>query len=314
MERHDFGAAVRQLRESTAPATVGLPIGRRRVHGLRREELGELAGMSADYVRRLEQGRSPPSAGVVNAIARALRIGRAEYERLCALAGYAAADGQVPNQVGPGAMRLLERFTDTPMFVSDAAMNLIAVNSAFLALGHWDLTGDPWEWNIAWRTFCDPFDGFQQSAADATDHEAVLVAQLVGAVLGCVLANLMFDRAAISISHHHRADHGALLAEVIATLGLVMVIFGALRSGRTDRVAYAVGGYITAAYWFTSSTSFANPAVTVARMLSDSFAGIAPASVPMFVAMQVVGGGVGLGLVALLFPAVTLPEPVGDTA
>ncbi|MFI6264279.1 helix-turn-helix domain-containing protein [Micromonospora sp. NPDC051006] len=183
MERHEFGAAVRQLRENTAPATVGLPVGRRRVQGLRREELGELAGMSADYVRRLEQGRSHPSVGVVNAIARALRTGRAEYERLCALAGYAAADGQVPNEIGPGAMRLLERFTDTPMFVSDAAMNLVAVNSAFMALGHWDLTGDPWEWNIAWRTFCDPFSGFKQSAADATDHEAVLVARLKSALL-----------------------------------------------------------------------------------------------------------------------------------
>ncbi|GAA1027612.1 helix-turn-helix domain-containing protein [Virgisporangium ochraceum] len=183
MASHEFGAAVRQLRESTAPATVGLPVGRRRVRGLRREELGELAGMSADYVRRLEQGRSHPSAGVVKAIARALRVGRAEYERLCALAGYAAVDGQVPNEVGPGAMRLLERFPDTPMFVSDAAMNLLAVNRAFLALGHWHLNGDPWEWNIAWRTFCDPFDGFKQSAADATDHESVLVAQLRSALL-----------------------------------------------------------------------------------------------------------------------------------
>jgi transcriptional regulator with XRE-family HTH domain len=183
VDGHEFGAAVRQLREATAPATVGLPAGRRRVQGLRREELGELAGMSADYVRRLEQGRSHPSAGVVNAIARALRVGRAEYERLSALAGYAAADGQVPNEIGPGAMRLLERFTDTPMFVSDAAMNLVAVNSAFLSLGHWQLTGDPWEWNIAWRTFCDPFNSFQQSAADATDHQTILVAQLRNALL-----------------------------------------------------------------------------------------------------------------------------------
>jgi transcriptional regulator with XRE-family HTH domain len=183
VERHEFGAAVRQLRVSTAPGDVGLPVGRRRVQGLRREELGELAGMSADYVRRLEQGRSHPSVGVVNAIARALRIGRAEYERLCALAGYAAAEGQVPNHVGRGAMRLLERFTDTPMFVSDAAMNVIAVNSAFLALGHWDLTGDPWEWNVAWRTFCDPFSRFQQSAADATDHQRILVARLRSTLL-----------------------------------------------------------------------------------------------------------------------------------
>ncbi|MCO8275243.1 helix-turn-helix transcriptional regulator [Actinoplanes sp. TRM 88003] len=183
MERLEFGAALRQLREATAPATLGLPIGRRRTQGLRREELGVLAGMSADYVRRLEQGRSHPSAGVVNALARALRVGRADYERLCALAGYAAADGQVPTDLGPGATRLLERFTDTPMFVSDAAMNVVAMNSAFLALGHWELTGGPWDWNIAWRTFCDPVGGFKQSTADATDHEAILVARLRSAVL-----------------------------------------------------------------------------------------------------------------------------------
>jgi hypothetical protein len=123
--------------------------------------------MSADYVRRLEQGRSHPSAGVVNALARALRIGRADYERLCALAGYAAADGQVPTDLGPGAKRLLERFPDTPMVVTDAGMNLVAVNSAFMALEHWNLTGAPWEWNLAWRHFCDPFGAFQQSVADA---------------------------------------------------------------------------------------------------------------------------------------------------
>ena len=139
--------------------------------------------MSADYVRRLEQGRAHPSSGVVRAIARALQVGRADYERLSALAGYAAADGQVPTELGPGATRLLERFSDIPMFVSDAAMNLVAVNSAFLALEHWNLTGDPWEWNVAWRTFCDPFGAFQQSAADATDHQAVLVAQLRSALL-----------------------------------------------------------------------------------------------------------------------------------
>ena len=183
VERHDFGVAVRHLRENTDPAAVGLPVGGRRVPGLRREELGELAGMSADYVRRLEQGRSHPSAGVVNAIARALGAGRADYERLSALAGYAAADGQVPTDLGPGATRLLERFSDTPMIVTDAAMNLVAVNSAFMALEHWDLTGERWEWNVAWRIFCSPFAAFQQSTADATSHETIQVAQLRAALL-----------------------------------------------------------------------------------------------------------------------------------
>jgi glycerol uptake facilitator-like aquaporin len=121
-------------------------------------------------------------------------------------------------------------------------------------------------------------------------------------VVGCVLANLMFELDAVSLSDHDRTSSGTLLAEVVATAGLVVIVFGSIRAGRVDTVAYAVGGYITAAYWFTSSTSFANPAVTLARTLSDTFAGIAPASAPGFVLMQVVGGAVGLGLVALLHP------------
>ena len=137
-----------------------------------------------------------------------------------------------------------------------------------------------------------------------TTREAVLsiTAQVSGGVVGCVLANLMFELDAVSVSGHHRASSGTLLAEVLATAGLVVIVFGSIRAGRPEVVAYAVGGYITAAYWFTSSTSFANPAVTLARTLSDTFAGIAPASAPAFVLMQVVGGAVGLGLVALLHP------------
>jgi len=137
-----------------------------------------------------------------------------------------------------------------------------------------------------------------------TTREAALsvAAQLVGGVVGCVLANLMFELDAVSWSSRHRVDGGTLLAEVVATAGLVVVVFGTLRAGRAETVAYAVGGYITAAYWFTSSTSFANPAVTLARTLSDTFAGIAPASAPGFVLMQVAGGAVGLGLLALLHP------------
>jgi len=137
-----------------------------------------------------------------------------------------------------------------------------------------------------------------------TTVEAALsvTAQVAGGVVGCVLANLMFELDAVTVATHHRAGTGALLAEVVATVGLVVVVFGSLRTGRPETVAYAVGGYIAAAYWFTSSTSFANPAVTVARMLSDTFAGIAPASVPAFVLMQLVGGGLALGLVLVLYP------------
>ncbi|HEV7875765.1 MAG TPA: aquaporin [Nocardioides sp.] len=131
---------------------------------------------------------------------------------------------------------------------------------------------------------------------------ALVPAQVVGACLGALVANLMFDLDAVSVATRDRTGSGLWLGEVVATLGLVLVVFGNLRTGRVESVAYAVGGYIAAAYWFTSSTSFANPAVTVARTLSDSFAGIAPASVPMFVLMQLVGGALGLALVRLLFP------------
>jgi arsenate reductase len=127
-------------------------------------------------------------------------------------------------------------------------------------------------------------------------------AQVAGGCSGAVLANLMFDLDAVTLSTHERGGSGVLLAEVVATLGLVVVVLGSVRTGRAPSVAYAVGGYITAAYWFTSSTSFANPAVTVARTLSDTFAGIAPASVPAFLAAQVLGGLLGLGLVVVLFP------------
>jgi glycerol uptake facilitator-like aquaporin len=137
-----------------------------------------------------------------------------------------------------------------------------------------------------------------------TSVEAALLvaAQFVGAICGAVLANLMFDLDAVSLAARSRTGGGVWLGEVVATFGLVVLIFGSLRSGRADSVAYTVGGYIAAAYWFTSSTSFANPAVTVARMFSDTFAGIAPASVPGFVLMQVIGGSLAVALVAYLFP------------
>jgi glycerol uptake facilitator-like aquaporin len=132
---------------------------------------------------------------------------------------------------------------------------------------------------------------------------ALVGAQVVGGIAGAIIANLMFELEAVTISSTDRTGGGLWLGEVVATLGLVLVVFGALRSGRTHTVAFAVAGYITAAYWFTSSTSFANPAVTVARMFSDTFAGIAPGSVPMFLAMQLIGGALALALVMVLYPA-----------
>jgi glycerol uptake facilitator-like aquaporin len=128
-----------------------------------------------------------------------------------------------------------------------------------------------------------------------------VVAQTVGAVGGSVLADAMFE-VGTSISTKDRATPGHLLGEVVATAGLILLIFALASTSRGVLAAPAVGAYIGAAYWFTSSTSFANPAVTVGRIFSDTFAGIAPASVPGFVAAQLIGAAVGLGLLLILFP------------
>lgn len=136
------------------------------------------------------------------------------------------------------------------------------------------------------------------------DVAAYAVAQTVGAIAGAVLANLMYSLAAVQISTHHRVTGGVLLSEVVATAGLIGIIFALARTGRSPLSAAAVGAYIGAAYWFTASTSFANPAVTIGRIFSDTFAGIAPASVPAFIAAQVLGCLTGAALVRGLYPDV----------
>jgi glycerol uptake facilitator-like aquaporin len=146
------------------------------------------------------------------------------------------------------------------------------------------------------------------------DTVALVGSQVAGGLIGVVAANTMFGRSAVSISTHQRTGAGIWLGEAVATFGLLIVIFGTARSGRTNTVAIAVGAYISAAYWFTSSTSFANPAVTVARMLSNTFAGISPASAPMFVAMQFVGGVAGYLAVLLLYPNRQLATDAADRA
>lgn len=130
----------------------------------------------------------------------------------------------------------------------------------------------------------------------------LITAQLAGGIAGAVVANLMFGLPPVTLSDETRSGPGIWLSEVVATLGLVMIIFAALRGGRRHQVGYLVGCYIAGAYWFTSSTSFANPAVTVARTLSDTFAGIAPASAPPFLIMQLIGGALGLLLITTLYP------------
>jgi len=143
------------------------------------------------------------------------------------------------------------------------------------------------------------------------DAAAYLPAQVAGCIFGAVVANVMFSKAAIEISTKHRASPAHFLSEVVATLGLLLVIFALARSGRSRSTPAAVGAYIGAAYFFTSSTSFANPAITVGRMFSNTFAGIAPSSAPGFVAAQIVGALVTLAVIAVLYPNMT-PSQASD--
>jgi len=140
------------------------------------------------------------------------------------------------------------------------------------------------------------------------DAAAYLPAQVAGCTGGAVVANLMFSRAAVSISAKNRSSPAHFLSEIVATLGLLLVIFALARSGRSRTAPAAVGAYIGAAYFFTSSTSFANPAITIGRMFSATFAGIAPASVPAFIGAQVVGGALAIVAVRALYPGVTPTE------
>ncbi|MFD3309253.1 aquaporin [Streptomyces sp. NPDC058694] len=143
----------------------------------------------------------------------------------------------------------------------------------------------------------------RRGGAGVTTREvAVYVpAQIVGAIAGAVLANAMFDQPPVTWSTHDRSAGHLLLGEVVATAGLILLIFGLARTDRLRFAPVAVASYIGAAYWFTSSTSFANPAVTIGRAFTDSFAGIAPGSLAAFIGMQLIGAVVGLALVALIF-------------
>lgn len=140
------------------------------------------------------------------------------------------------------------------------------------------------------------------------ESAAYIPAQVAGCIAGAVIANEMFALAAVSISTKHRASEAHLLAEVVATLGLLLVIFSLARTRRSSIAPAAVGAYIGAAYFFTSSTSFANPAITVGRIFSDTFAGIAPASVPAFITAQLAGGLLAVGGIRVLYPDITPGE------
>ena len=146
-------------------------------------------------------------------------------------------------------------------------------------------------------------------------HETALYipAQIVGACLGSMLANLMFDLPVVELSTKTRSSGALWLSEVVATVTLLLIIHGCVRTGRANVVAFAVGIWIGGAYWFTSSTSFANPAVTIARTLSNTFAGIKPSSAPMFIVMQLIGAVIAYGLIRLFYPSTVSAEPAPRT-
>ncbi len=140
------------------------------------------------------------------------------------------------------------------------------------------------------------------------DAGAYLPAQVAGCTLGAIVANVMFGLAAVSVSTKHRASGPHFLSEVVATLGLLLVIFALARTGRSRSAPAAVGAYIGAAYFFTSSTSFANPAITVGRMFSNTFAGIAPTSTPTFITAQIVGAALAVAVIKVLYPTFSPAE------
>jgi glycerol uptake facilitator-like aquaporin len=196
-----------------------------------------------------------------------------------------AAERLSPTDVG---LQLLENSTATALGLAVLILMFGPVSGA-----HFNPVVSLADWALGLRHGAGP---------PGREVAAYVAAQVAGAVLGAALANAMYGVDLVEISRHDRATGPAFVAEVVATSGLVLLVFALARSGRAAVSAAAVGAYIGAAYWFTSSTSFANPAVTVGRIFSDTFAGIAPGSVPAFVVAQLVGGAVGGGLVLLLYP------------
>ena len=198
--------------------------------------------------------------------------------------GSGIAAQQLSDDVG---LQLLENSTATVLGLTVLILMFGPVSGA-----HFNPVVSVADWYLGRRT------GAGLSLSDVGSY---VVAQVSGGIGGALLANAMFE-VGTSAATTHRASSGHLLGEVVATAGLVALIFALVRSGRGVLAAPAVGAYIGAAYWFTSSTSFANPAVTIGRVFSDTFAGIAPASVPAFVAAQIVGLVLGLAVTLALYP------------
>ena len=214
----------------------------------------------------------------------------AELFGTCLLVSIVVGSGIAAQQLSPGdtGLQLLQNSTATVLGLTVLILVFGPVSGA--------------HFNPA-VSLADWFLGRRSGSGLALPELGVYVAaQTLGAIGGSVLANAMFD-VGTSISTKERTTTGHLLGEVVATAGLILLIFALAATSRGALAAPAVGAYIGAAYWFTSSTSFANPAVTVGRIFSDTFAGIAPGSVPAFVIAQLIGAAVGLGLLLILFPA-----------
>jgi glycerol uptake facilitator-like aquaporin len=227
--------------------------------------------------------------------------------------------------------RLLAEFTGTGLLVAvvvgsgiaatrlttDAALRLL-VNSTTTALGlavliliftpaggaHFNPVVTAADWLLGRRT------EHRYSPGQAA---AVIAVQIAGAIAGAALADAMFAVPALAASQHHRGGLPVLLSEVVATAGLLLLIVTLARTGRTQHAAWSVGAWIGAAYWFTASTSFANPAVTIGRTLTPTYAGIAPASAPAFIAAQIIGGTLGTALAVITHP-VPGPAPAPNPA
>ena len=202
--------------------------------------------------------------------------------------------------VGSGIMA--ETFTADPglQLLENALATAGALTALILALG--SVSGA--HFNPAVTLADRAFGGLSNR-----DTVGYMGAQIAGGAVGVILANLMFDLPAITLSTTARSGSHLWLAEGIATVGLLLVIFGVVKSGRPDMAAFAVGAYIAGAIFFTSSTAFANPAVTVARTLTDTFAGIAPSSAPAFIVAELLGTAAAIGIAAFLFSHI---EDVAD--
>lgn len=197
-----------------------------------------------------------------------------------------AAQQLSPNDVG---LRLLENSTATVFGLAVLILIFGPVSGA-----HFNPAVSLADWLVGRKT---------RTGLTGGELAAYVAAQTAGAITGAVLANVMFNQSAGQISTHDRVDSGHLIGEIVATAGLIVLIFALVRTGRSALAPVAVAAWIGAAYWFTSSTSFANPAVTIGRIFTDTFAGIAPASAPGFIAAQLIGALLGLGAVALFYPA-----------